>query len=302
MRKLLLLFFLITLFDYSIAQELNCQVQVLTPRIQSSDKKIYATLQQAIFDLVNNTKWTTSDKFKTEEKIECSMQIEVTERISNDEFRGNIQVTSRRPVYKSSYNSPLLNIKDDDFTFRYIEFQNLEFNLATSNVNLVAVVAYYAMLILGTDYDSYSMLGGSEYFQKAQTLVANMQSVADKGWKSYEPNNRNRYWLAENFNNPLYKPIRQLYYNYHRKGLDIMWEKKDPGIRVIAESIESLKRVHMDKPLSPLMQTLFDAKAEEVINIFSGAPADIKTQAKETLDLINPSNTARYQAILSGKN
>ena len=301
MRKLFLLLILLCSFIIANAQELNCQVQVLTPRIQSSDKKIYTTLQQAIYEFINNTKWT-SDKFLSEEKIECSIQIEITERISTAEFKGTIQVSSRRPVYKTSYNSPMLNIKDDDFTFQYIEFQNLEFNESSSNPNLVAVLAYYAYLILAVDYDSYSLLGGGPYYQKVQAIVANMQNAGDKGWKSYESNNRNRYWVSENFNNPIYKPIRQLYYNFHRKGLDIMWEKKDEGLRACGESIEGLKKVHSEKPISPLMQALFDAKADEVVNMFSGAPADIKTQAKITLDEVNPSNTSKYQKILLGSN
>lgn len=301
MPKIFLVLVLLCSFIVSKAQELNCQVQVLTPRIQSSDKKIFTTMQQAIFEFINNTKWT-SDKFQTEEKIECSMQIEITERISTDEFKGTIQVSSRRPVYKTSYNSPMINIKDDDFAFRYIEFQNLEFNESSSNPNLVAVLAYYAYLILAVDYDSYSLLGGGLYFQKIQAIVANMQNAAEKGWKSYETNSRNRYWVSENFNNPIYKPIRQLYYNFHRKGLDIMWEKKDEGLRACAESIEGLKKVHSEKPISALMQSLFDAKADEVVNMFSGAPGDIKSQAKATLDEVNPSNTSKYQKILAGSN
>ena len=301
MRKSFLLIVLFCTVAVANAQELNCQVQVLTPRIQSSDKKIYTTLQQAIFEFINNTKWT-GDKFQAEEKIECSIQIEVTERVTNDEFKGTIQVSSRRPVYKTSYNSPMINIKDDDFSFRYIELQNLEFNEASSNPNLVAVLAYYAYLILGVDYDSYSLMGGGPYFQKIQTIVANMQNASDKGWKSYESNNRNRYWLSENYNNPIYKPIRAMYFNYHRKGLDIMWEKKDDGLHTIGESIEGLKKVHSEKPISALMQSVFDAKADEVVNIFSGAPGDIKTTAKTTLDEVNPSNTGKYQKILLGNN
>ena len=196
----------------------------------------------------------------------------------------------------------MINIKDDDFSFRYIELQNLEFNEASSNPNLVAVLAYYAYLILGVDYDSYSLMGGGPYFQKIQTIVANMQNASDKGWKSYESNNRNRYWLSENYNNPIYKPIRAMYFNYHRKGLDIMWEKKDDGLHTIGESIEGLKKVHSEKPISALMQSVFDAKADEVVNIFSGAPGDIKTTAKTTLDEVNPSNTGKYQKILLGNN
>lgn len=299
MHKQIVLFLFICSSIALNAQELNCQVQVITPRIQSSDKKIFTTLQQSIYEFINNTKWT-NDKFQPEEKIECSMQIEVTERVSTDEFKATIQVSSRRPVYKTSYNSPMLNIKDDDFDFRYIELQNLEFNEGNSNPNLVATLAYYAYLILAVDYDSYSMLGGTPYFQKIQAIVANMQNASEKGWKSFETNNRNRYWLSENYNNPIYKPIRQLGYNFHRKGLDVMWEKKEEGLRACADAIEGLKKVHSEKPLSAVMQSLFDAKADEVVNMFSGGSAEYKSQVKETLDMVNPSNTSKYQKILAG--
>ena len=293
----LVLIIAVLLTNVVVAQELNCVVTVISPRIQGSDKKVFTTLQQSLFEFMNTTKWT-NDKFKAEEKIECNIQIEITERVSTDEFKGTLQITSRRPVYKADYNSPILNIKDNDCNFRYIEFQSIEFNESGSNPNLTAMMAYYAYLAIGIDYDTYTPLGGTPYFQKMQTIVANMQNAQEQGWRSFETNQRNRYWISENINNPIYRPIRQMFFTYHRKGLDVMQEKLNDGIAQIAESIESLKKVHLEKPISPLMQLVFDAKADEVVNIFSGTTSDSKSLVKQTLDEINPSNSGKYNRIV----
>lgn len=298
MRKLLLLLLLAVLYFGAQAQELNCSVSVISPRIQSSDKRIFTTLQTSIMEFVNNTKWT-QDKYKNEEKIECSIQIEIIERVGTDEFKGTIQVSSRRPVFGTSYNSPMLNYKDDDFNFRYVEFQPFEYNEGQSNPNLVMVLAFYAYTIIGLDYDAYAPLGGSAIFAKAQNVVANSANAPEKGWKAFE-GLRNRFWLMENITNPIYKPIRQFYYDMHRKGLDNMTKKQDESIRAIAASLEKLRRVHNDKPLSVFMKTLFDAKADEMVNLFSGAPADVKAIAKQTLSDIDPINTTKYQKITGG--
>ncbi|HKR04772.1 MAG TPA: DUF4835 family protein [Bacteroidia bacterium] len=283
-------------FYISSAQELNCQVNVLTPQIQSSDKRIYTTLQTAIFEFMNNTKWT-DNKYLNQERIECSMQITISERVSNDEFRASIQVQSNRPILKTSYNSPVFNFKDDNFDFRYLEYQTLEFNQSGTNPNLIAVLAFYANIILGIDYDTFAPMGGGIYFQKAQSIVANSASLPESGWKAFE-GTRNRYWLAENFTNPIFKPVRQLLYDYHRKGLDIMAEKKDDAVNTIAESIKNLEPVYRDKPGSFLMQALFTAKADEIVNIFSQAFPDVKTRIVNTLNEIDPANGSKYQAIM----
>jgi len=300
MRKLILILLSSFSFFQINAQELNCTVTVLSPRIQSSDKKIFTTLQTSIYDLMNNTKWGT-DKFTSEERIECSIQIEVTERISTDEFKGTIQVSARRPVFGTSYNSPLLNFKDDNFNFRYVEFQNLDYSESGTNPNMISILAYYANIIIGFDYDSFSKLGGGPFFAKAQSIVANSANSNEKGWKAFE-DSRNRYWLSENINNPIYRPIRLLYFNFHRNGLDLMTKKKDESVRTIATNLEGLRKVNSDKPGSLLMKTLFDAKADEFVNIFSQAPADIKSQAAQTLSDIDPSNTTKYLKIQSGGN
>jgi hypothetical protein len=299
MRNLLLIALLIVLsVPTAMAQELNCSVSVISPRIQSSDKRIFTTLQTSIMEFINNTKWT-NDKIKNEEKIECSIQIEIEERVGTDEFKASIQVSSRRPVFGTSYNSPVLNYKDDDFNFRYVEFQPFEYNDGQVNPNLVMVLAFYAYTIIGFDYETFSPLGGSPYFAKAQAIVANSANAPEPGWKAFE-GLRNRFWLMENVNNPIYKPIRQFYYDFHRKGLDVMTKKTDESARVIAASLEKLRRVHADKPLSVFMKTLFDAKVDEMVNLFSNAPADVKSQAKQTLSDIDPINTSKYQKITGG--
>lgn len=299
MRKSFPFFILLVLLSVaSQAQELNCMVSVIAPRIQTSDKRIFTTLQTSIMEFMNNTRWT-GDKYKNEEKIECSIQIEITERIGSDEFKGTIQVSSRRPVFGTSYNSPLLNYKDDDLRFRYVEYQPLDYTDGQVNPNLVMVMAFYAYTIIGFDYDSYSPLGGGPYFSKAQAIVANSANAAEPGWKAFE-GLRNRFWLMENINNPIYKPIRQFYYDFHRKGLDTMVKKRDESIRQISTSLEKLRKVHNDKPLSVFMKTLFDAKSEEMVNLFTGAPGDVQTTAKQTLSTIDPINTSKYQKITGG--
>lgn len=296
-KKIILVVLLFVSFN-ALAQELNCSVSVIAPRIQTSDRRIFTTLQTSVAEFINNTKWT-SDKYKTEERIECSIQIELIERVGADEFKGNIQVTSRRPVFGTSYYSPVLNYRDDDFNFRYTEYQPLEYNDGQPNPNLVMVVAFYVYTILGFDYDTYAPMGGSPFFAKAQNIVANSANAPEPGWKAFE-GLRNRFWLMENINNPIYKPIRQFYYDFHRKGLDNMAKKTDESVRMIGSSLAKLRRVHADKPLSVLMKTLFDAKADEMVNLFSGAPGDVKSDAKQILSEIDPINTSKYQKITGG--
>ncbi len=279
-----------------MGQELNCSVSVLTPQIQSSDKRIYNTLQQSIAEFMNNTSWT-DDKFENLERIQCAMQITIDERVSNDEFKGSIQVQLSRPVYKSTYDSPIFTFKDNDFSFRYLEYQNIEFNQSGSNPNLPSVLAFYAYIILGIDYDSFSLLGGDMYLKRAQMIVANMQTAPERGWKQFE-SSRNRYWLADNLNDPIFRPVRELYYNYHRKGLDMLVDKRNEALTNITESLEQLQKVHREKPTSFLMQTLFDAKADEIINVLSGAQPEAKKRMYNLLTQINPSNTLKYEAIL----
>jgi hypothetical protein len=297
MNKKIISLLLLLIPLLSFAQEFNCTVSVQAPQIQNIDKKIFQTMQQAIYEFVNNQKWS-NDKYLNQERIEWTILITVSERISNDEFKGSIQVQSRRPVFQTSYNSPLFNYMDDNFQFKYVEFQPLEFNESGSNTNLTAVLAYYAYLVLGIDYDTFSLYGGAQYFAKAQTIVSNMQSAQENGWKAFE-GTRNRYWLAENINSPVFKPYHEMMYNYHRKGLDALAKKKEEALGIITESIEALNSVHREKPGSVLFQSLFYAKADEIVNIYSGAFPDQKVRASNTLNEIDPANSSKYAKILA---
>ena len=298
-RKIIFTFLFIGCIASSFAQELNCQVQVITPTIQASDKSIYETLQTSIREFLNNRKWT-QDLFLNQERIECSILINIKSRVSTDEFDATIQVTSGRPVYKTSYKAPVLNLLDKDFSFRYVQDQTLEFDESSITTNLTAVIAYYANLIIGFDYDTFSPEGGTLYYSKAQNIVNGAQGLADKGWKAFE-STQNRYWIVENLLNVSFKPLRSCLYKFHRLGFDRMTENLQEGRTAILESIKELKKVYQDRPNSYLMQVLFDAKADEIVNVFSAGSMDEKNQAVQVLNLVDPAHTSKYNTILGTK-
>lgn len=296
MRKLLLITLLISSFAIKLnAQELNCQVQVLSQQIAGTDKSAFESLQTAIYEFMNNRKWT-NESFKLEERIDVSILINLTDRISTDEYKGTIQVQSRRPSFKTSYNSVLLNYNDNDFQIKYVENQPLEFIDNTFISNLTAVLGFYAYMVIGLDYDSFSLNGGTPYLQRALSIVNTAQDAKEPGWKAFE-GNKNRYWMINNYMDASFVPLRECYYNYHRKGLDVMVDNKEGGRAAIAESIESLKKVHAVKPLSFSTQLFFNAKSDEIINIFSGAFTDEKSKVVNILNEIDPTNSNKYMKI-----
>ncbi len=295
--RFLVLLVLIASTNQCIAQELNCSVTVNSTQISGTDKKIYTTMQKSFFEFLNGTKWT-NDIFKSEERIECSMLINITERPSVDEFKATMQLQIRRPIYKTSYSSTILNYFDNDFTFKYVEFQPIVFAENTFTDNLSSMLSFYAYMIIGIDYDSYSMLGGQAYFIKAQTVVNNAQAASDKGWKSFD-SDKNRYWLNENMMNSNFKLIRQTMYKYHRNGLDVMSTKLEEGRNAIEQSLQDLKTTYSITPNSYLMQVFFNAKADEIVNIFSQAYPEQKAKLVNTLNLIDPGNTSKYSKIMN---
>jgi len=296
MRKIgFIILFFIGISMFGKAQELNCIVTVATPQIQSSDKKIYETLQAAIYEFMNSRKWTNYT-YSVEEKIECTILITISDR-TNDVFKGTIQVQSRRPVYKSSYKSVMLNLIDKDLQFSYVEYQALDFSENTYS-SLTSLLAYYAYVIIGMDFDSYQLKGGTPYFEKAQTIVSNAQNAAEPGWKSFESSKQqNRYWLVENLTNNIYAPIRESIYNYHRKGLDQLVDNVAVGKNAITATLEKLKTVHEEKPNSYLMQCFFTSKVDEIVNIYSVATTVEKTKVAAICKLIDPSNSTKYNQI-----
>lgn len=296
MRNYIFIFIILIVSKVTFSQELNCQISVVSPQLQgTTNKQIFDQLQKSIFEFMNNTKWT-KDNYTISERIDCSILINVTQQISTDDYKATIQIQSRRPIFKSSYFSPTVNYIDENFVFRYQQFQQLEFNLNTFSNNLTSLLAYYAYVIIANDYDTYSNLGGTEYWQKAQTIVSNAQSASEVGWKSFE-SNKNRYWIVENALQPVFQPIRECMYKYHRLGLDIMYDKPNDGRKEILTSTELLLGVYKNRPASFIMELFFNAKSVEIVNIFSKAPPDEKAKVVETLTTVDPANSTKYFKI-----
>ncbi len=298
--KYLLSYLLIFTCIKSNAQELNCQVTVNANQIQGTDiKQITDQMQKVIFDFMNNTRWT-KDNFTQQEKVDCSIFITLDSRPSTDIFTGAIQVQSRRPTFKSAHYSTVFNWDDKDFQIQFQQFTQLDFNINNFQNNLTSILAYYAHVILAIDYDTFSPLGGTEYWQKAQLIVQNAQNAAEPGWRSNEKTTRNRYWLVENTLQPVFQGIRDCMYAYHRTGLDIMHEKVDEGRANIVKALNLLKPVYQARPASFNMQLFFNAKNDELINIFKGGFPDEKSSIVETLTTLDPSNTTKYMRITGG--
>jgi hypothetical protein len=295
----ILLTFCIIFHLSSFAQELNCQVQVNFSQVQGTDlKQVADQIQKAVYEFMNNSKWG-KDQFLQQEKIDCSILIILEERSGSqlDVYKGRIQVQARRPVFGSSYYTPILNIEDQDFVFRYQQFQQLDFNLNVFQSNLTSVLAFYAYVILASDYDTFSPLGGSEYWQKAQIIVQNSQNADEPGWRPNDKNIRNRYWIAENALQPVFEGIRKCMYDYHRKGLDKMNENVEDARNEIYKALMLLKPVYQARPASFPLQLFFNAKRDEIINIFRGATPEEKNKILELLMLVDPANTTRYAKI-----
>lgn len=288
------LIFLIA-FSKGIAQEFNVTVQVTSPMVEGSEKKIFETLQQELYDFVNNTQWTNFS-YKPEERIEGTILITVDQR-SGEDFKGKMNLALRRPVYKASYNTPLFNYLDRDFDFTYVEFQALEYSDNVYTSNLTSAIAFYLYIYLGLDGDSFGRMGGAPYYAKAQNIVNLGQNAREKGWKAFE-SQKNRYWLIENLTNPAYSSIREAMYRYHRHGLDIMADDVEAGRAGINESLELLRKANRERPGLFILQLFLEAKRDELINIYSQASPMDKTKAVNTLKEIDPANANRYQKIL----
>lgn len=294
------LIFVILLFSIvqGFSQELNARVQVSAQQIQgSTNKEVFRTLQKALFEFVNDRRWT-NHIYTPAERIECTFQINISEQISSDNYKGTMQIQANRPVFGTNLNTVLLNYRDVDIQFQYVEHESLEFNETTHSNNLTAIIAYWAYVVLGMDYDSYSLNGGSEFFTKAENIVNNAQNARETGWKAFE-GQKNRYWITQNINDSKYSSIRTFMYQYHRQGLDKMGEKVTMGRSKIAESLKLLQKVFREKPnpYMPYLQLIFDAKADEFVNVFSEGPPEEINRAYNILTEINPSNLNKYKKM-----
>ncbi len=297
MPKLLSLIIALIVALGASAQEFNASVQVSAPQIQQTNREKFNELRKGLYEFVNERHWTQYS-YTLDERIECTIGITIMEELSSDEFKGRMNLVLKRPIYGTSYNSTVLNYIDDDFQFQWQEGQAIEFNESSFSSNLTSTIAYYIYIFLGLDFDSFQSMGGSPYFEKAQNIVNMAQSARESGWKAFE-SMKNRYWLAENLTNSSYSSIRKANYQFHRNGLDLMYDNVENGRQGVMEALELLQRTHREKPRLFIMQLFMEAKRDEFINIFSDAAPMDKTKAVNILKEIDPSHANDYQKIIS---
>ena len=298
MKKLFLLFFFLLVIFRMNAQEFDCQISVTAPKMEGTDKRILETLQSALYEFLNNRKWSNFN-FQIEERIECSILLTVNERLGSDEYKGTINLVLRRPVLNTAYNTILLNYIDKDFQFRYSEYQPLDYSEGQFSSNLTSVLAFYSYIFFGLYFDSFSPYGGSPFFEKAQSVVNSAQNAQESGWKAYE-GQKNRFWLVENIQNSANSQLRDFLYKFNRQGLDVMYDKLEQGRAAITESLEYLQKMYNAKPDLFFLQLILDTKRDELVNIYSDqrVPPVEKTNVVNLLKEIDPANGSKYQAIL----
>ena len=290
----ILLFGLLTV-HVAHAQEINCSVRINSSQISGTDRSVFESLRSALYEFINNTKWTNIN-FKNNEKIECSMVINLRERVDNDAFSGSIDLVVQRPAYKASYTTPIFNYIDSRFMFNYMDGQTLDFNPNTFTSSLTSTIAFYVYMFLGYEFDTFSLNGGETFFKIAENIVNAAQSSNEVGWMSSTRNNR--YWLCENMNNARYQPLHIFLYEYHRLGLDVMAEKPDEGRAAITKALNYLQEMHAKDPTCYFLQVLLDTKRDEIINIYSQATQQEKTKVVGIMKAIDPSQATAYDAIL----
>jgi len=279
------------------AQELNCRIQVNSQKIQGTNRQKFTNMRTIIYEFMNNTRWT-NDIYSHEERIECNIIINLTSEIGTDGYKGSVTVKSTRPIYRTSYNSSILNLVDKDIRFDYVENQVLEFNEHNHTSNLVSILSYYAYVIIGMDYDTFSPLSGEEYFLKAQKIINNAQGDQKaSGWKPYE-GTFNRYWLIENLLDSDFKPLRNAMYTYHHEGLDVLAEQAETARDEITSALYNVKTSVDRKQGSYLLKVFFDAKADEITKIYSDGFITNKNELVEMLKQIDPANTGKWSKML----
>jgi hypothetical protein len=304
LRKLFSLIVILSLGTIAGAQELNCKVKVLASAIQNVDKQVFTTMEKAISDFMNARKWTT-EEYGVNEKIDVNIMLNLTGKAADEDlYNATLSIQASRPVFNSSYTSPTVNFVDKDVSFRYSQFTPLQFDdnrIVGSDAlasNLTAVLAYYAYLVIGLDYDSFSPNGGANYLKRAQNIVNNAPEEGKniKGWKAVE-GNKNRYWLIDQLLSPRFQEVRNYYYSMHRNGFDKMYAKPDEARQTILTGIQKLSQVNKENPNSILIQFFFNAKSDEIIKIISQVPKEQRTQYISMLSQMDVPNSQKYQAL-----
>lgn len=300
-KGLKLFIFLALTAHAAVAQELNARVTVNSSRVGTTvNKSTFQTLQNALTNFLNNRKWT-ADNFQPNEKIDCNFLLNLQPTSDANIYSASLTIQAARPVFSSTYLSPIVNYQDEDINFKYVEFQQLEFNenrVSGSDAqasNLTAVFAYYAYIIIAFDYDSYALKGGNTYFQKAQNIVNNAPEARGiSGWKAFD-GIRNRYWLVENMLNSRYAIMHDIFYNYYRISFDKMYEDENAARTEMLNVLNLLSSYNADNPNTMINQFFFQGKANELIKIFSKAPQQDKIRASELLQKMDLTNASRYK-------
>lgn len=289
--------FVLLIFCFAVkgnSQELNCNLVVNAEQTGNENFSIFKTLEKELNEFINNRKWTDKS-FKPQERINCSMVINIS-NYSGESFQGTLQVQSSRPVYGSSFSTPVYNFNDKDFNFKYLEYQNLIYNPNQFESNLVSVLAYHVYIILALDADTFELKGGDEYYKQARIITNYSQQGNYKGWK-LEDGLQSRFAFIDNVLSPTYKEYREVLYAYHRKGLDVMANNVKEGKEEIATALQKFQTMNSRRPNSFLLRTFFDAKVDEIEQIFTDGPSVDIASVKETLQNVAPMYNSKWQNI-----
>lgn len=286
------------LISSSHAQELKATVEISYPRLQAADPAIFKSLEGDLLDFINNQRWT-NDAFEDHERIECSFSINILEELNDNTFKADLAIQSLRPVYGSDYKTPVFTHRDRDFTFRYVQFQQLEDSRFSFQDNLSSTITFYIYMILGMDYDTFEPLGGNAHFETAQNIVSTIPPnivETDRGWAA-NGRKTNRYWLLENLLNSRLKPFREALYQYHIQSLDVMYEDPDLGMSNMLVALSSIQDANRAYPNTIALQVFANTKADEIVEIFKNASRTQKQEVKSTMRQINPSSASKFNAL-----
>jgi uncharacterized protein DUF4835 len=294
-RAVLISVIFITGLVPGFSQEFLGNIQIQSQSVDGVDPSVFSNMQTTIFEFMNNRVWS-SYNFKIEERIEYTMVITINEVQGSDVFKGSMNLVLQRPVYGADYNSVILNLVDNDIKFEFVPHQSMIYSDGTYSSNLTSILAYYAYLMLGLDFDTYSLDGGTQFYEKAMAVVTSAQNSNEKGWQAFE-GPKNRYQLIENILNPSYSDMRKLLYEYHLKGLDIMANDQIGGRAVIGKTLKYYKNIYNKRSGLYLLQVMLEAKRDEIINIFTKASPAEKTEMINIMKEVDPPNGTRYEAV-----
>ena len=292
-KKYFLILWLFTL--PMLAQELNCNLVVNAQQTGNENVQVFKTLEKQLYEFVNNTRWTNKT-YETRERIDCSMVI-IIQSYSSDAFQASIQVQSARPVFNSSYSTSVYNFNDKDFNFNYLEYQNLNFNSSQFESNLISVIGFHVYMILGMDADTFELNGGQKYYEQARDIANYSQRGNSKGWEPPKGGDQTRRVLIDNIMSNTYSEFRSALYTYHRTGLDIMASDFKAAKNVISKTIVNFQSLNKRRPNSLLVRAFFDAKADEITDIFSSGPKVKITDLVSVLNKVAPIHSKKWQKI-----